>query len=150
MAETPRRSWLRWALVASLGLNLVFVGLLAGAWFKGPPAPPVPGIGQYVRALPEASRRDLGERLRGSRSDWSGMREAWHARREALAAALTAEPFDPGAVAALLEEDRALAGDLAGRGTSLLLAEIEAMSPEQRAAYAAALEEGQRGRGRRH
>ena len=110
MAEpAPRRSWMRWALVASLGLNLVFVGLIAGALIKGPPAPPVPGIGHYVRALPEASRRDLGEALRASRPDWSGMREAC-ARREALAAALTAEPFEPAAVAALLEEDRGLAG----------------------------------------
>ena len=147
MAEAPRRSWPRWALVASLGLNLVFVGLIAGALINGPPAPPVPGIGQYVRALPEASRRDLGRRLRASRSDWSGMRAAWHARRSALAAALTAEPFDAAAVAALLEEDRGLAGDLAARGTGLLLAEIGAMSPAERAAYAAALAEGPR---RRH
>ena len=75
------------------------------------------------------------------------MRAAWHARRSALAAALTAEPFDAAAVAALLEEDRGLAGDLAARGTGLLLAEIEAMSPAERAAYAAALAEGPR---RRH
>jgi len=146
MAEAPRRSWLRWALVASLGLNLIFVGLVAGALIKGPPAPPLPGISQYVRALPEAKRRDLGRSLRASRPDWPGMREAWHARRRALAAALTAEPFDPAAVAVLLEEDRGLAGELASRGTSLLLAEIERMSPAERAAYAAALEQGWHGR----
>ena len=32
MAGTPRRAWRTWALVASLGLNLAFVGLLAGAY----------------------------------------------------------------------------------------------------------------------
>jgi len=148
MAEAPRRSWQTWALAASLGLNLVFVGLIAGALVKGPPAPPMPGMSQYVRALPEANRRDLGRSLRASRPDWAGMREAWHGRRRALAAALTAEPFDPAAVAALLEKDRALAGDLAARGAGLLVAEIERMSPEERAAYAAALAE--RPRGRRH
>jgi uncharacterized membrane protein len=148
MAEAPRRNWARWALVASLGLNLIFVGLITGALAKGPPPMVVPWIGQYVRALPEASRRELGRSLRESRPDWSGMREAWQGRRQALAAALTAEPFDPAAVAALIEADRRLAGELAERGADLLLVEIERMSPEERAAYAAALGERHRGRHR--
>jgi uncharacterized membrane protein len=148
MAEAPRRTWTKWALVASLGLNLVFVGLIAGALAKGPPPPVVSGIGPYVRALPEASRRELGRSLRDSRPDWAGMRGAWQERRQAMAAALTAEPFDPAAVAALIDADRQLAGELAERGAELLVVEIGRMSPEDRAAYAAAL--GERHRGPRH
>jgi uncharacterized membrane protein len=145
------RNWRTWALVASLGLNLAFVGLLAGAWTKGPPPPPFPGIGQYARELPEPYRRALGHALRESRHDWSGPREALRGRRDVLAAALTAEPFDPGAVAAVLEEDRRLSGDLWSRGSRLLLDQIARMTPAERAAFAAELTEERRGRdGRRH
>jgi uncharacterized membrane protein len=151
MAFSPPGGWLRWALVASLGLNLVFVGLIAGALVKGPPPPPAPGISQYARALPEPYRRELGRGLRSSRSDWSGMRAAWRGRRAALADSLTAEPFDLAAVAALLDEERRLAGELATRGADLLLDEIGRMSPDERAAFAAALTEHRHGRdGRRH
>jgi uncharacterized membrane protein len=148
MADAARRNWRTWALVASLGLNLVFVGLVAGALWKGPPPPPAPGIGQYARALPDPFRHDLGRAMRDSRPDWSGMREARRGRRAAFAAALTAEPFDPAAVAAMLDEDRRLTGELAARGSRLLVEQIERMSPEERAAYAAALTEDRRGRGR--
>jgi uncharacterized membrane protein len=147
MAEA-RRDWRTWALVASLGLNLAFVGLIAGALWKGPPPPPAPGIGQYARALPDPLRHQLGRALRESRPDWRGMREAWAGRRAAFAAALTAEPFDPATVAALLDEDRRLAGELAARGSRLLVEQIERMSPAERAAYAEALTKGRHGRGR--
>jgi len=149
MTAEPHRSWRTWALVASLGLNLAFAGLVAGALWKGPPPPPVPGIGPYARALPEPYRHDLGRALRSSRPDWAGMREAWHGRRAAYAAALTAEPFDPSSFAALLEQDRALAGDLAERGGRLLVEQVARMSPAERAAYAAALTEARPGDGRR-
>ena len=89
------RPWLKWALVASLGLNLVFAGLVAGAVFRGPPPPPMPGLWHYARALPEPYRRDLGRALRDSRDDWIGPREALRAQQAAMAAALTAEPFEP-------------------------------------------------------
>ena len=62
MAERSR-NWLKWALVASLAVNLAFVGLVVGALIKGPPHAPWPGIAlwHYARALPDPYRRDLGE-----------------------------------------------------------------------------------------
>jgi uncharacterized membrane protein len=151
MADTPRRSWRTWALVASLGLNLAFLGVLAGALLKGPPPPPMPGIGGYARALPDLIRHDLGRALRHSRPDWAGMRETYHGRRAALAAIVTADPFDPAAMQALLDEDRRLASDLATRGGQLLVDQVARMSPAERASYAEALTEERRGRdGRRH
>ena len=149
MAEPePRRRWMRWALVASLGLNLAAVGLIGGALVKGPPPGPLPGVApwHYARALPDPYRRDLGRALRASRRDWIGPREALRGQREALVAALTAEPFDPAALAAVLTEESRLTGDLSARGSALLVAQIERMSPDERARYAAALTEGRRGR----
>jgi uncharacterized membrane protein len=144
MADPPAprgRSWWRWLLVASLGLNLAFVGLVAGAVLRGPPhsGPPAPGLWHYARAMPDAHRRDLGRALRASRPDWGGAREALRGQRTALAAALTAEPFDADAVAAILQEEARLTGTLAERGARMLMDQIAQMDAEERAAYADAI-----------
>jgi uncharacterized membrane protein len=149
--EAPRtRPWRRWLLLASLGLNLVFVGLVAGVVLRGPPdgGPPGPGLWHYARALPPAHRRDLGRALRESRPEWTGPREALRSKRIAFAGALTADPFEPAAVAAILDDEVRLTGGLAERGTRLLLEQIERMTPEERAAYAEAILKDRR-RGRR-
>ncbi len=142
MADT-RRNWMKWALVGSVALNLAFAGLVGGALLKGPPPGPWPGITllRYARALPEPYRDDLRHTLRDRSRDWKGPREALRGQPEALAAALTAEPFLPETVAALFEREAALTDELSDRGTALLLEQIRRMSPEERAAYAAALRE---------
>ena len=111
----------------------------------------MPGIAlwHYARALPEPYRRDLGRALRDSRRDWIGPREALRGQRAALAAALTAEPFDPAAVAAVLADERRVSGELAARGTEMLVAQIARMTPDERAAYAQALTERRWHHGRR-
>lgn len=136
---TDRR--LKWLLVASLALNVAIVGVIVGALLKGPPPAPWPGIAlwQYARALPDPYRRDLGRSLREKPGDWVGPRQALRGQRSALAAALTADPYAPDAVAALLGREAALTTELSTRGVELLLAQIERMSPEERSAYAAAL-----------
>ena len=137
------RNWLKWGLVASLGLNLAFAGLIAGAAYKGPPPAPWPGIAllQYARALPEPFRGDLERSLRDRSRDWKGPREALRGQREALATALSAEPFLPDTVAALLARESELTSELSNRGATLILEQIGRMTPEQRVAYAEALRE---------
>jgi len=133
---------MRWALPVSLGLNLVAAGLIGGALIKGPPPPaPVPGpaLWRYARALPDPYRHDLGQALRASRGDWAGPREALRGQQAALAAALTAEPFDPKAVVTVLTRQTQVTDDLAGRGVGLLLDQIGRMDAAGRAAYAEAL-----------
>jgi uncharacterized membrane protein len=132
---------LKWALVASLALNVAIAGVVVGALIKGPPPAPWPGIAlwHYARALPEPYRDALGSSLRENRGAWAGPREALRQQRGALAVALTAEPFTPAAIAELLNREAELTGELSARGAALLIAQIERMSPEDRAAYAAAL-----------
>lgn len=144
-SRTSRQAWLsgpwmKWALIGSLGLNLALAGLILGAIAKGPPPPPPPGgLWFYGRSLPEPYRGDLGRALRDNRGDWAGPREALSDQRAAFAAALTAEPFDPSALAAILARQPVLFDQLTARGTSLLLDQIARMSPAERAAYAQTL-----------
>ncbi len=143
MTATPRpaRRWHRWLLLASLGLNLAFLGLVAGAVLRGPPERLAggPALWSYARALPEPFRDDLRTAMHASRHDWSGPRDRLRQQRAALAEALVAEPFDAARVAEVLGQELALSSDLADRGTEMLLAQIARMTPVERAAYAAAL-----------
>lgn len=144
MATDPRqpRPWIKWALIGSLGLNLAIFGLAAGAWVKGPPhmAMPAAGLWHYARSLPEPYRRDIGRAVRDSRRDWMPPRAALRAQRAELAAALTAEPFEPAAVADALAREVTLSGTLAARGTALLLEQITRMSAAERQTFAEALQ----------
>lgn len=143
-----RRRWTRWALIASLGLNLAAVGIIGGAILKGPPPPdpgPGPALWPFARALPEPYHDDLGKALRATRKDWIGTREAMVGVTRNMAGALRADPFDPDAVRALFAAQLDVANELGSRGTDLLMSQIARMSPEDREAYAAALLE-RRGR----
>ncbi|MFT3972629.1 MAG: periplasmic heavy metal sensor [Amaricoccus sp.] len=141
--RTPsRRRWTRWALVASLGLNLAAIGLIGGALLNGPPPPdpgPGPALWPFARSLPDPYRHDLGKALRATRPDWIGPREAMDNLSREMAAALRAEPFDAGSVRALLVAQLDVANRLGLQGTDLLMAQIARMSPEDRGAYATAL-----------
>ena len=140
MPNEGRRSWIKWALVASLGLNLAAAGVIGGALLKGPP-PPAPGFAlwHYARALPEPYRRDLGRALRENRDAWAGPREALRGEQAAVATALAAEPFQPQSVSEALGRQTAITDELAQRGAELLVEQIGRMSPEERATYAEAL-----------
>ena len=125
MADTRRR-WMKWALVGSVCLNLAFAGLVAGALLKGPPPAPWPGIAPPpVRPRP-ARAVPRGPRQRAPRQgpDWKGPREALRGQREALATALTAEPYAPDAVAALFARETELTTELSNRGAALLVEQI--------------------------
>lgn len=153
-AAAPRRwPWMRIAFFASLGLNLVVIGLVAGLAIKGPPGPPPggpgmePGLRGYGDAMPEPFRRDLGKALRASRDDWSAPRDRIRQMRADLAAALTAEPYDPAAAARVLDEGTGLMTELSRRGSALVLEQIARMDAAERAEYARRLQSPPRGRG---
>ena len=144
-AKPPRPLW-RWALIASLCLNLALIGVIGGALLKGPPGPPPPpGLWGYGRALPEPYRHDLAQALRDSRREWSGPRETLRGQRAALAEALTAEPYDPVAVAEVVTREPRLLDTLAQRGSQLLLDQIDRMTPADRASFAEAMRKAPRG-----
>ncbi len=135
----PKRNWL---LVGSLALNLLIVGLIVGALVsKGGRSdrkfgPSEPGIPLVFRALPEGPRDDARNELKQYRESEKDRRREMRELRDKLIVALETEPFDDGAIQALVDRQ---AGMIAGVQTSvgkILLDTINDMSPAERAEYA--------------
>lgn len=136
---------LRIALAVSVALNLLIVGLLAGAVLRdgGPRARMLNDLefGPFTEALTEqdrkALRRDFVERM----PDMRDMRRQMRADFGGLLAALRAEPFDAGAVRALMAGQSARMAERLQLGQDLLVERIGAMTPKERAELADRLEE---------
>ncbi|MEM7490424.1 MAG: periplasmic heavy metal sensor [Pseudomonadota bacterium] len=137
---TPGRR-IRWALVASLALNVLVVGAVVGAALAHRGAPGRGGTGgpPEIRAI--AGGLDGGDRralLRALRDDGL-LREGRIRIRESraeIAESLRAEPFDAAAFAAALAARQAVRADLATRGAGALAEVVATLSPAERAALA--------------
>lgn len=88
------RSW-RWALVASLALNLLLLGVI-GTWLwrsdsrSGPSA-----LAEAVATLPEPDRTALGQLLDQRRAEGKAAWDELRQLRTAANEALSADPYDP-------------------------------------------------------
>ncbi|MGR3316247.1 periplasmic heavy metal sensor [Roseovarius indicus] len=136
------RGWVKILLVASLGLNLLVAGAVAGAFFsggrwhpKGPPRLETMG-GPLTRALSEEDRLAIGQKIRQAYRDGSFSRDRHGEQFEGLIADLKATPFDPQAVEARLERIQGMFRERLSLGQSLLIEQLVAMDDEERAAYA--------------
>ncbi len=145
--KPPMGRRIRLVLFVSLALNLVVIGLVAGVVFKGGPPPRGTSRGfetvlPYSRAFTEDQRQDLRRELRKSfapRKDdkrGGGMVESY---REALEV-LREDPFERARFDAVIGKQKALAEKRHGSGQELLIKYLEAMTPQERAAYAVRLE----------
>lgn len=144
---------MRITLAVSLALNLLIVGVIAGALATRDgrndgtrtlgalrDLGPVP----FVVALEPEDRRGLTRSMRGEAASLRQNREELRARFEALLTALRAEPFEPDVVAALLGEQRQIGAQRQAIGERLLLEHLSAMTPEERQAYADRLDKSLR------
>ena len=99
------RRWVKVLLVASLALNLLFVGLAGGLAVRfggGKEGRPPPSVGAALyRAMPDDDRRALRKELRRSH-DRKAEREGHRQDVLAIAELLRATPFDREAVEALV------------------------------------------------
>jgi uncharacterized membrane protein len=149
---------LRLALIASLALNLLFLGLIAGGAMTAAHRAPASHIGPDLRALwralPDDTRQALRERFRDEagepRTD-RGERRARMAEREAeLLALLRAEVFDAAAFSSLLESQREGVAMRSEMAQSLLVERLAQFTRAERAALAERYESRRaRGSGRR-
>ena len=148
-SSRPRRSWMKPLLFVSLALNLVVVGAFVGRalapdhsrWGDGITGPLRGVIGEpFAHALGSGDRGVLRDKLTGKRSHLQASRGQLRDLLEALLVELRAEPFRPDEVRRILQEQRGVAEERQKLGEELLLERLEAMSPEERSAYADRLE----------
>jgi hypothetical protein len=140
-AAIPPGKGLRIALVASLAVNLVVIGLGLGAWMHGPGGDRMDmdagdGFRGLAWALPRETRHDLGREIFSRREEFKATRSQMAAARTQLADALLAEPFEIAAVEAAFARQKALLSGLADEGYRTLVAAIAAMSAAERAEFA--------------
>lgn len=141
----PRR--LRWLLIVSLTLNLLVVGVVAGVAlrFAGgdrlpPPAERSLGFGPWSGGL---ERQDYRALRRGFEAAGTDLRSVWReerADRQALVAALRAEPFDAAALDTVAGRMQARTLERLALGQRLIRDHVLAMSLAERAAFADRLE----------
>ena len=151
-APKPRKPGrrLRLALIASLAVNLLVIGVLAGGAWRSKqfePGPPgQPDIRALWHAMPREARSELRERSRergpmGERPSREERRERAAAMNASLLAALRSEPFDPAQFAALMQGDRDALQQRIDAANAAFAAQLAALTPAQRAEMADELEE---------
>jgi uncharacterized membrane protein len=151
-APRPKR-WPKVLLALSLTLNLAVLGAVAGAHLRDtrdvsrfPPAERSTlrdaGVGPFFDALPREMRTRMGERLRERAGGLGPDRTALAEDFRAMLAALRAEPYDPARLAAVLADQQQRLQARVEAGRAVLLEEIAAMTPRERADFADRLERG--------
>lgn len=127
------RRWLLPALVVSLVLNMLLVGLIAGArlhhggWR---------GHGErhfgFLKDLPEGRRAELAKEMETLRGELHEKREAVHELRRRARALIAKEPFDAAAVSAAIEQISAARGEANRHAAQRFVEVLSRMSPEER------------------
>ncbi len=137
-----KRKWVPIVLVISLALNLLVAGAVLGTVLRfrgGDHVGILPGFGPALyAALPKDDRKALRGELAGKRVKGSDRRKQDFA---ALSQVLQAVPFDPNAVATLLQQQAQAASELQAALHRQWLNQVTAMSDEERAVYAQRLQE---------
>ncbi len=150
--QSGRRRWVWPVLIVSLTLNLLVAGMMLGAAMRADVRDRPPGsarslIGEpFIRALAPEDRRAFVRSMVRDRDALRTNRAELRARVETLLSALSAEEFDRDAVADILADQRALAQRRQDIGEDLLLDRLEAMTLDERRAYAKRLDEALRPR----
>ena len=147
-----RRRWPKLLLAASLTLNVLVLAVVAGAIFRdgrdqrlGPPPDRAVlregGFMPFFEAMPHEARKRMADAFRESAPGRGPDRAALASDFRDFVAAVRAEPFEPGALEAVLASQHARAEDRIRTGRAILVEQIGGMSPAERAAFADALED---------
>lgn len=145
--ETGNRRWLRLLLIASLALNLTFLGAVVGFSLIGGrhdknerSARGAEGM-PYIRAMTNDGRHKIRDALRRDFRDHQESRGQITADYRAALHVLRAEPFDRAALTDILERQGVRARDRFLNGQRVMIDFVANMTPADRAAYADRLSE---------
>lgn len=134
-----RMNWLKAALVASLAVNLLFVGAVAARWYAGHGPERYARLTQtqliprqFFRDLDRDRRMELLSVFRASDRQVRDGRRAVKAQVLALADALEAEPYDAARARAAVAAFTARSEDLFATGSTSALTLLGMLTPEER------------------
>lgn len=150
-AHPPRRG-LKLLLGLSLALNLLVVGLVAGAVVRhdgfpdrGRKAPALSAFGApYMQALPRQQRREVLRQIRSQAGDELPDRPARRAMFAEVLGALRAQPFDKAALTQMVERQAEITVTVQRAAQSAWVELVADMSDAERLDYAFAVEEALR------
>jgi uncharacterized membrane protein len=143
---SPSTRGLKIALAVSVALNLGIAGLIGGiAWHGGPGGRGDMmvrdfGFGPFNDALSPEDRQALRQSVMDRAGDIRVARRQMQADGANILAALRAEPFDPAALAAVIDAQAGHLGERLKFGSDVIRDHILGLSPEARAAFADRLE----------
>lgn len=137
------RLWLRIALVASLSVNLLVLGAVAGAFWKWPRGEHLAarhlgsaGLGTIAGAFDDSEKRAIMASFVEHRRKFGSFREEAVADLDGFITILVAEPFDPSALDAHFEDQRERVMIRLKRGQDVVGARIKAMPASARHDFA--------------
>ncbi|WP_371169085.1 periplasmic heavy metal sensor [Aliiroseovarius sp. 2305UL8-7] len=157
--DSPKKrgpNWMRIVLIISLTLNLLVLGLVAGAnWGKhrdhgfnprGPNRSEVRDLGfaPMAGALNRSDRREIGKALRDRSGSFSENRAQLAREFKEMLLVIRAEPFDPAALSALMAQQSERRSERGTVAQMLLIERLEQMSPDDRRAFADRVEKSVR------
>lgn len=135
-----RSRWWSVLLVHSLMVNFLFLGLMAGQFYRHGPPDRLSGVSyvqliprQFFRDLPRERRRELLAVIGDHRDDLRGSREAFEATAAELAEALAKEPYDADAAHMVIEGFAEKSNALAAKGGLVVKDILARLTPEERA-----------------
>ncbi|MEP2030991.1 MAG: periplasmic heavy metal sensor [Paracoccaceae bacterium] len=138
--EKKARKWGRVVLVASLALNLLVVGVVAGAmWRFGGDQHDRRGSefsAPFIRALSHADRRAIGKEMRMMREQAKSGRAARNALYEQMSDALRSDPFNMAQVEDLSLRQRSTVNERLTAAQEIWLRHIADMTAQERTEYA--------------
>lgn len=134
-------------LIASLALNLLVIGAVAGsmmmqhrpgAWRGAAGGPGGDGFGlmNFTKSLPAERRSEIRKALAVARRGMKPLKDEFRAARSAPADVLAAEPFDRETFKAAFGKVDEVEAKLKSAGRDALLGAIEKLTPEERRAFA--------------
>jgi len=134
----PRKAW-QIVLVVSLALNLLFVGLVGGAFLRGGGAPPRGfdlQLGPLSDALSRADRRKISDQIRRDIGRSGLSRNERRVAFEALVSAVEAQPFDPELLTRLIEDQQSRTTNLRTTALSAFVGHLTEMTAQERQTFA--------------
>lgn len=154
MPSEPRKKtggrWMRILLFVSLAFNLLIVGLIGGAMLRHAPARSAAetpsallrqlGYGPFGLALSPEDRREIGRAMQGRAGEIRANRDAMNDQLASFLEAVRRSPYDAQALRVIVGHQQAKLNERQEIGQQVLLERIDAMSDDDRAAFAGRLE----------